>query len=155
MRILAPATACFLVTFLAACSSLWPFGSGDTTTATTTSSDTVAVAPGAGLGVNAILWRASLDTLNFMPLANTDPAGGIINTDWYAAPENPNERMKVTVYILDRRLRADALKVSVFRQIRSASGFVDAQVNADTAVKLENAILTRARELNLAAMPVE
>ena len=103
------------------------------------------------LGVNQYLWHATLDTLSFMPLASADPYGGVIITDWYSAPENPNERMKVTIYILDRRLRADGLKVSVFRQSHSADGWVDAQVNPDTANKLEDAILTRARELKLAA----
>jgi hypothetical protein len=68
------------------------------------------------LGVNAYLWRATLDTLNFMPLASADPVGGVVISDWYAAPEKPDEHMKVTVYILDRRLRADAVKVNVFRQ---------------------------------------
>jgi Domain of unknown function (DUF3576) len=102
------------------------------------------------LGVNGYLWRASLDTLHFMPLKSADPVGGVIITDWYAAPENPNEQMKVTVYISDKRLRADAVKVSVFRQIRSADGWVDAQVNPDTASRLENAILARARQLHLA-----
>lgn len=103
------------------------------------------------LGVNTFLWRATLDTLNFMPLASEDPVGGVIITDWYSPPENPNERMKVTAYILDKRLRADALKVSVFRQTRGANGWMDAQTNPDTAVKVENAILTRARQLHLAS----
>lgn len=103
------------------------------------------------LGVNSYLWRASLDTLRFMPLKSADPNGGVIISDWYAAPENPNEQMKVTVYISDKRLRADAVKVSVFRQIRSANGWVDAQVNPDTGTRLENAILARARQLHLAS----
>src|SRR3954467_11806320 len=78
----------------------WPFGGG---------SDTADSEGGPQLGGNAYLWRAALDTLNFIPLGSADPVGGIIITDWYSAPENPNERMKVTVYILDKRLRADAL----------------------------------------------
>ena len=105
------------------------------------------------LGVNQYLWHASLDTLRFMPLQSADPFGGVIITDWYSAPELPNERMRVTVYILDRNLRADALKISVFRQTHSADGWVDAQVNPDTATKLEDDILTRARELRLATQP--
>ena len=104
------------------------------------------------LGVNKYLWHATLDTLSFMPLASADPYGGVIITDWYSAPENPNERMKVTIYILDQQLRADGLKITVFRQIHSADGWVDAQVNPETATKLEDAILTRARELKLAAV---
>jgi hypothetical protein len=103
------------------------------------------------LGVNTYLWHATLDTLSFLPVQSADPFGGVIITDWYSAPENPNERMKVTIYILDRRLRADGLRVAVFRQTHSADGWTDAQVNPDTATKLEDAILTRARELRLAS----
>jgi hypothetical protein len=88
-----------------------------------------------------------------MPLLNSDPVGGIINFDWYSAADNPNERMKVTVFILDRRLRADGVRVSVFRQSRTSVGWVDADVNPDTANKLTDAVLTRARELRLASQP--
>lgn len=102
------------------------------------------------VGVNSYLWHASLDTLSFMPLASADPFGGVIITDWYSSPTGPNERMKVTIYILDRRLRADGIKIAVFRQSRSNEGWVDAAVNPDTATKLEDAILMRARELRLA-----
>jgi len=123
----------------------WPFG-GD-------SSADDAMPGMAQLGVNSYLWRATLDTLNFMPLASADPVGGIIISDWYAAPEKPDERVKVDVYILDKRLRADALKVTVFRQVRNAGGWSDASVNPDTGVKLENAILSRARELRLSTQP--
>jgi hypothetical protein len=101
--------------------------------------------------VNSFLWRATLDTLNFMPLSSADPVGGVIISDWYAAPDKPDEHMKVTVYILDRRLRADAVKVSVFRQVRGGAGWTDAQTNPDTGIKLENAILARARELRLSS----
>lgn len=103
------------------------------------------------LGVNSYLWHASLDTLSFMPLASADPFGGVIITNWYSAAETPDERMKVTVYILSRSLRADGLKVAVFRQKRTNGAWIDAQVNPDTATKLEDAILTRARELRLAS----
>jgi len=103
------------------------------------------------LGMNSYLWHASLDTLSFMPLQSADPFGGVIITDWYSSPSALNERMRVTVYILDRRLRADGLKVAVFRQSRSGDVWVDAQVNPDTANKLEDAILARARELRLAS----
>ncbi|MGH6879250.1 MAG: DUF3576 domain-containing protein [Rhizomicrobium sp.] len=103
------------------------------------------------LGVNSYLWHATLDTLAFMPLASADPYGGVIITDWYSAPSDPNERMKVTIYILDRRLRADGIKIAVFRQTRAAEGWADAEVNPQTATRLEDAILTRARELRLAS----
>ncbi len=102
------------------------------------------------LGVNSYLWHATLDTLAFMPLQSEDPFGGVIITDWYSSPQTPQERVKVTVYILDRRLRADGLKIAVFRQTKSNEGWVDVAVNPDTAVKLTDAILTRARELRLA-----
>ncbi len=105
------------------------------------------------LGVNTYLWRAALDTLFFMPLASEDPFGGVIITDWYSSPQALDERLKVTVYILDRRLRADGIKVAVFRQTRSGDTWVDAQVSPETANKLTDAILTRARELRLATQP--
>lgn len=99
----------------------------------------------AGIGVNSFLWRASLDTLNFMPLASADPFGGVIITDWYSDPTTPNERFKATVYILDTRLRADALNVSIFRQQQVNGQWADATVDPQTEVQIENAILTRAR----------
>jgi len=110
-----------------------------------------AAASDQGIGVNSYLWRASLDTISFMPLASADPWGGIIITDWYVNPESPGERFKTTVYILDTRLRADALNVGVFKQVRDANGgWVDSAVSSQTEIDLENAILTRARQLRLA-----
>ncbi|HEY8950576.1 MAG TPA: DUF3576 domain-containing protein [Rhizomicrobium sp.] len=123
------------------------------TTDTSTGSTAISGNGGRTLGVNSYLWHATLDTLSFMPLHSADPFGGVIITDWYSDPSNPNERMRVTVYILDRRLRADGIKISTFRQTKSADGWVDAQVNPDTANKLEDAILVRARELRLASTP--
>ncbi len=102
------------------------------------------------MGVNEFLWRASLETLNFMPMADVDPFGGVITTDWYASPQAPDERFKANVYILDTNLRADALKVSIFKQVRGAGGWSDASTDADTARTIENSILTRARELYIA-----
>ena len=102
------------------------------------------------IGVNSFLWRASLDTLAFMPLASADAYGGLINTEWYVNPEKPDERFKATVYILDTRLRADGLNVTVFKQAKDVSGnWVDAPVADQTATDIENAILTRARQLRL------
>ena len=102
------------------------------------------------MGVNEYLWRASLETLNFMPLLEIDPFGGVIITDWYASPQAPGERFKANVYILDTNLRADALKVSIFKQVRGANGWQDGAVDGDTARLIENSILTRARELFIA-----
>lgn len=109
-------------------------------------------AASAGIGVNAFLWRASLDTIGFMPLTSADPFGGVIITDWYQPPETPNERFKLSVFILDRTLRADGVRVSVFRQMRKGPGeWADAAVDKKTATDMENAILTRAREMRSAA----
>lgn len=102
------------------------------------------------LGVNAYLWRASLDTLSFMPLASADPYTGIINTDWYTNPEQPTERFKATVYILDTRLRADGLNVAIHRQVRQPNGeWQDAATSAATEDQIENAILVRARQIRV------
>ncbi|MDG2531637.1 DUF3576 domain-containing protein [Caulobacter endophyticus] len=102
------------------------------------------------IGVNGFLWRASLDTLAFMPLASADPYGGVIVTDWYINPEKPDERFKATVYILDTRLRADGLNVTIFKQAKDASGaWADTAASDQTATDIENAILTRARQLRL------
>jgi hypothetical protein len=102
------------------------------------------------IGVNGYLWRASLDTLAFMPLASADPYGGVIITDWYVNPERPEERFKCTVYILDSRLRADGLNVAVFKQTKDgAGGWVDSPTAGQTETDIENAILTKARQLRL------
>jgi hypothetical protein len=107
-------------------------------------------APTGAIGVNAYLWRASLDTLAFMPLASADPYGGVIITDWYVNPNKPDERFKATVYILDARLRADGLNVTVFREVaRGPGNWTGAATNPQTATDIENAILTRARQLRL------
>jgi hypothetical protein len=104
------------------------------------------------LGVNTFLWQATLDTLNNLPLVSADPFGGVIITDWYTTPASPDERLKVTAYIMDRNLRADGLKLVVFRQTRVNGVWGDAQPNPDTAHKLEDVVLTKARELRLSAM---
>ena len=104
------------------------------------------------IGVNSYLWRASLETLSFMPLLQTDSAGGVIVTDWYANPTNPGERVKVTVTILDQDLRADALRVAASRQLAQGGGWVDAPVQAATVQKLEDIILTKARDLRQGAI---
>jgi hypothetical protein len=109
---------------------------------------------GEGVAINAFLWRASLDTIAFMPLASADPFGGVILTDWYAPPEAPDERFKVNVYILSRVLRADGLKITVFRQMRDPGGqWRDAAVGPEVSTEFENAVLTRARDLRLRAVP--
>lgn len=102
-----------------------------------------------GIGVNSFLWRASLDTISFIPLKSADPFGGVILTDWYNPSATPNERIKVDILIIDRQLRADGVKVSVFRQKRHGNDWIDQGVDAQTATQLENVILTRARQLRI------
>jgi hypothetical protein len=99
------------------------------------------------IGVNAYLWQAALDTVSFMPLLQIDSNGGVILTDWYVNPQTPGERMKLTVTILDRDLRADALRVAASRQVLQNGQWVDAPVAAATTQKLEDVILTHARDL--------
>jgi hypothetical protein len=133
---------------LSACESAgWPFSSGESRRIAPAAASQVTT-----IGVNAYLWRAALDTLSFMPMAQVDSNGGVIVTDWYANPQAPNERVKVTVSILDQDLRADALRVSAVRQQLQGSQWLDAPVRAGTVQKLEDAILTRARDIRRAAI---
>ncbi len=102
---------------------------------------------GGALGVNAYLWRGALDTLAFMPLASADPFGGVIITDWYQPPSASGERFKATAYILGRQLRADGVRVSIFRQVQDGGQWIDAPVSQTTTGEIENKVLARAREL--------
>tara|TARA_Y100001001_G_scaffold92364_1_gene90224 strand:+ start:1260 stop:1799 length:540 start_codon:yes stop_codon:yes gene_type:complete len=105
-----------------------------------------------GIGVNSYLWKASLDTISFMPLASADPFGGVIITDWYSEGESQNERYKLNVFITDKHLKASALKVSVFRQSRQGGEWIDTAVHPEDARKIEDAILSRARQLRVAEL---
>lgn len=108
---------------------------------------------GGGIGVNVFLWRATLDTTSFLPLLSADPFGGVIITDWYLPNESPNERFKLTIYILDKQLRADGLKISLFKQIKNTNGdWVGSQFDDNLVRKLEDTILSRARELKIASI---
>ncbi|HWT13266.1 MAG TPA: DUF3576 domain-containing protein [Allosphingosinicella sp.] len=104
------------------------------------------------IGVNAYLWRAAIETLSFAPLAQSDSSGGVIATDWYSNPENPSERVKVTAAILDADLRADALRVTAAREVLQNGQWLAAPVTAATVQRLEEIILTRARDLRRAAI---
>jgi hypothetical protein len=125
---------------------------GSTTARASSSSQDLGRDETGGLGVNSYLWRASLATVNFMPLASADPYGGIIMTDWYSNPAKPDERFKITVYILDTRLRADGVSCAVFKEQMVNGTWTTAAVSPDTNVQLENAILAKARELRLQAI---
>lgn len=111
---------------------------------------------GSSLPVNKFLWQASLDTLSFLPLASTDPFTGVIATDWGAAPNQPRERFKVTAYMLSPALAASSLRVAVYREVRDESGvWVPAAVDPQTPRRLEDAILTRARQIRIAEVEGE
>jgi hypothetical protein len=102
---------------------------------------------GGGIGVNAFLWRGSLETLKFMPLISADPYGGVILTDWYQSASAPGERFKVAVYILGRQLEANALHISVFRQVQQGGSWLDAPVAPGVSSDLENKVLAASRDL--------
>ena len=108
-----------------------------------------------GIGVNSFLWRATLDTVSFMPLASADPFGGVVLTDWYADPATPNERVKVNAFIMGRELKADGIRVRTFRQEKRGGHWRDAAVAEETGRKLEDTILTRARQLRIAHLADE
>ena len=121
----------------------------------TTKQADLAAAKVTTIGVNSYLWRAALDTVSFMPLLQADSNGGVIVTDWYVNPNSPGERMKLTVSVLDQDLRADALKVAASREIQQSGQWVAAPVAAATVQKLEDIILTRARDLRRAASGIK
>ncbi len=99
--------------------------------------------------VNSYLWRASLDTVSFMPLASVDPFGGVILTDWYSDADKPNERYKLNVFVIGSQLRSDAIRVSAFQQKQSRGKWKDVKIGASVATKIEDAILTRARQIRI------
>lgn len=107
---------------------------------------------GNGIGVNSFLWRATLDTISFLPIASADPFGGVILTDWYENPDVAGERFKINAYILDKQLRADGIRISVFKQKKDKGGWHDVTAPGDMAASIENTILTRARELRVAQL---
>ncbi|MBO37872.1 MAG: hypothetical protein CMM75_01675 [Rhodospirillaceae bacterium] len=108
-----------------------------------------------GISVNSFLWRATLDTISFLPLSSADPFGGVVLTDWYAPPKAPKERYKLSVFILSRQLRANGIRVAVHRQKLVGSVWRTSAVAKDTSVKLENQILMRARELRVASLKMK
>lgn len=142
------ATAALMVSAGLLASGCTIFGSSTANTAESSSSELGPEETGS-LGVNAYLWRATLDTLSFLPLASADPYGGVVITDWYANPSKADERLKATVYILDTRLRADGISAAVFRETLVGGAWVPASVSPDTNIALENAILAKARQLRL------
>jgi len=128
----------------------WLGVAGDSTTESPAPSKALKAEDRKGVAVNAYLWRSSLDSLSFMPMEQTDPFAGIIKTGWYTPPSTPNERLKVNVFILDTRLRAEAVRVSIFKEAKKPTGeWATATVDPETVTKLENVILDRARQLKI------
>lgn len=108
---------------------------------------------GNGIGVNQYLWRAALDTVSFMSLRSVDPFGGVIITEWYSTPENPQERIKVDILIMDRQIRSDSVRVSIHKQkLDKQKNWVDTNVDPKSITEMEDAILTRARQLKINKM---
>ncbi len=103
------------------------------------------------IGVNGYLWTATLDTLAFMPIDNAYPSSAAIITDWYSTADAPDERVKVAVYFRSEQLRSDGVKVNVVRQERKAGAWLTVPVQAATVLQIEEAILSRARVLKIAA----
>ncbi len=128
----------------------WLGVAGDSSSESSSSTSGLKAEDRKGVAVNAYLWRSSLDSLSFMPMEQTDPFAGIIKTGWYTPPSTPNERLKVSVFILDTRLRAEAVRVSIFKEAKKPTGeWTTATVDPETVTKLENVILDRARQLKI------
>jgi hypothetical protein len=109
----------------------------------------------AKLGVNSYLWRATLETINFLPLKSADSTGGVIITDWRTRPDDSNERVKATAYIFGTKLTPQAVQVKLFKQRKREGVWTDVPASAETARQLEDAILTRARKLRVQARATE
>ena len=109
-----------------------------------------------GIGVNTYLWRATLETLSFMPLSSADPFGGVIVTDWYSKNEAPNEKYKIVAYIIGTQLRVDALKINVFKKIKNEDGdWIDQEPHSEMSLNIENSILTKAKQYRMANIEEE
>ena len=105
-----------------------------------------------GVAVNPYLWRATIDSLSFMNITQRDGSNGTIATDWYVSPRSPNERIRFTVNLTGQALTPDAVQVSAFRQVAQNGQWIDAPVAAATVQEMENIILTKARDLQGAAL---
>ena len=99
--------------------------------------------------INTYLWRGALETINFMPLSSADPVGGTIITDWYSTTENQNERCKLNIFIMGTRLNVENLKVTSFCQEFKNQIWVNKKIDKENNVKIENAILNKAKKLKI------
>ncbi len=124
--------------------SLFSFGDDDEN-----NKNNSAVVTSVGIPINPYLWKASLETINFMPLSSTDPVGGVIITDWYTSGENSNERCKLNIFINGMELKTNNLKVASFCQIIKDGQWVNIASNPDDNMKLENTILNKAKKIKI------
>lgn len=106
------------------------------------------------IGVNAYLWRASLDTLSFMPFLSADQQSGSIVSDWKVNPSDSNERTKVDVFIVGSELRADALNVNVHRETLQNGTWTSIEPRPQAAAQIVTAILVQARLLRRDNAPI-
>ena len=104
-----------------------------------------------GMPINPYLWKASIETINFMPLSSTDPFAGTIITDWYTSSANTQERCKLNVFINGQQLKTENLKVLSFCQTLTNNQWVNTSTNNEDNIKLENAILNKAKKLKLSS----
>ena len=106
------------------------------------------------LPVNAILWRAALDIAALLPISDVDTFGGTIVTEWYSLPENPNERIKLTMFVVGRELRSDAIRVVVNVQTRDGlqGNWGNNARDLEFSRRLEDLVLNRAREIRAASL---
>ena len=111
--------------------------------------ETNTVVSSIGMSINTYLWQGALDTLSFMPLSSADPIGGTIITDWYSSTNNPDERCKLNVFISGKQLKTQNLRVASFCQNYQDNRWVNKDINDDNNIKLENAILNKAKKLKL------
>ena len=102
-----------------------------------------------GMPINPYLWRASIETINFMPLSSTDPFAGTIITDWYTTEDNLGERCKLNIFINGKELKTDNLRVSSFCQLLKNNQWVNIVSEDENNIKIENAILNKAKKLKL------
>ena len=106
----------------------------------------------AGIPVNALLWRAALDIASVLPINDIDVFSGTLITEWYSLPSNPSEQIKLAIFVLDKELRSDAIRIVVYVQSRKGDVWQDAGIDPELATRLENLILTRARELRASSV---
>ena len=105
-----------------------------------------------GIPVNALLWRASLDIASILPIEDIDVFSGTLLSDWYSLPSTPTERIKLAIFVLDKELRSDAIRVVVYVQSRQGDVWEDSGIDLELGTNLEDLILTRAREIRASSV---